>query len=273
MAKELEKHSAALQQLRAQREEEETELEALRKELEHLPVQARKLAMDVEALTKQSADLKARLKQLQPQVPLPSNRTSLVICRAELTSIFFLLSIGSADGRGGGVSCSTREADHQRRAGGKEDRGGSCRGEGRGDRTRESYRRCRWRQAETPEGQVRGRHQGRGRSATQDQPRQSALDFGQEGIHTSSRTVMDPPLSATLSADPAGLRGLVRNSQHSRRRSRSWPRQRRTWPISKPSCRSSTTRRAMSKRPTNRCKPSTRRKKRRSRPPNRTSRR
>jgi septal ring factor EnvC (AmiA/AmiB activator) len=88
MAKELEKHSAALQQLRAQREEEETELEALRKELEHLPVQARKLAMDVEALTKQSADLKARLKQLQPQVPRPSNRTSLVTCRAELTSVF-----------------------------------------------------------------------------------------------------------------------------------------------------------------------------------------
>jgi septal ring factor EnvC (AmiA/AmiB activator) len=71
MAKELEKQSAALQELRMQREEEERELEALKKELEHLPVQARKLAMDVEALTKQSVDLKARLKQLQPQVPQP----------------------------------------------------------------------------------------------------------------------------------------------------------------------------------------------------------
>jgi septal ring factor EnvC (AmiA/AmiB activator) len=68
MAKELEKKSAALQELRARREEEERELEALRKELEQLPVHTRKLAMDVEALNKQLADTQARIKQLHPQV-------------------------------------------------------------------------------------------------------------------------------------------------------------------------------------------------------------
>lgn len=66
--KDIERKSAALQEMRANIEQEERELEALRTEIEQLPVQLRKLSLDIEALSKQKQDINARIKQLRPQV-------------------------------------------------------------------------------------------------------------------------------------------------------------------------------------------------------------